>query len=55
MRVFHTAKLENILEKIELAGWRQKLSEPLTHNEQAMSDNWKFCALGERIKKKGET
>lgn len=53
MRVFYTAKLENILEKMELIGWRQRLSEPLTHNEQAMSDNWKFCALGERIKKEG--
>ena len=38
---------------MELTGWRQMLSEPLTHDEQVMSDNWKFCALGERIKKEG--
>ncbi len=53
MRVFYTPKLENILEKIELTDWRQKLREPLTHNEQSLSDNWKYCALGERIKREG--
>ena len=53
MRVFYTQKLENILEKIELSDWRQRLQEPLTYNEQSMSDNWKYCALGERIKKEG--
>lgn len=54
MRVFYTSKLENILEKMELTEWRQKLSEPLTNNEQTMSDNWMQCALGERIKKEGK-
>ncbi len=53
MRVFYTQKLENILEKMELNDWRQRLSQPLTHKEQALSDNWKYCALGERIKKEG--
>ena len=53
MRVFYTQKLENILEKIELSDWRQRLQEPLTHNEQSLSDNWNYCALGERIKKEG--
>jgi len=53
VRVFYTPKLENILEKIELTDWRQKLREPLTHNEQSLSDNWKYCALGERIKREG--
>ncbi len=53
MRVFYTQKLENILEKIELTDWRQRLREPLTHNEQSLSDNWKSCALGERIKREG--
>ena len=47
MRVFYTQKLETILEKIELSNWRQRLQEPLTCNEQSLSDNWKFCALGE--------
>ena len=53
MRVYYTQKHENILELVELRDWRQKLSQPLTHNEQSLSDNWKSCALGERIKKEG--
>lgn len=54
MRVFYTQKLENILEKIELTDWRQRLREPLTHSDQALSDNWKHCALGERIRREGK-
>jgi len=53
MRVFYTQKLENILEKIELNDWRQRLQEPLTSNEKSLSDNWKFCALGERMRREG--
>ncbi|MDE2026386.1 MAG: hypothetical protein KGJ07_07880 [Patescibacteria group bacterium] len=54
MRVFYTQKLENLLERIELSDWRQRLREPLTYNEQTLSDNWKYCALGERIKREGK-
>ncbi|HJU12955.1 MAG TPA: hypothetical protein VJ792_00680 [Candidatus Nitrosotalea sp.] len=53
MRVFYTQKLENLLETIELTDWRQRLREPLTYNEQSLSDNWKYCALGERIRREG--
>jgi hypothetical protein len=53
MRVFYTQKLENVLEKIELSDWRKMLREPLTYNEQSLSDNWKFCALGERMRREG--
>ena len=53
MRVFHTQKLDDILGKIELSDWRQRLREPLTVSEYALSDNWKSCALGERMKKEG--
>ena len=53
MRVFHTPKLENLLERIDLSDWRQRLREPLTYSEQTLSDNWKFCALGERIRREG--
>ena len=53
MRVFHTQKLDDFLGKIELSDWRQRLREPLTNTEHAMSDNWKYCALGERMKKEG--
>ena len=52
MRIFYTYKLENILEKIELTDWH-KLREPLTYGHQTLSDNWKSCALGERIRKEG--
>jgi hypothetical protein len=53
MRVFYTQNLESILEIIELNDWRQRLREPLTCQEQSLSDNWKYCALGERIKREG--
>ncbi len=53
VRVFHTQKLDGILDKIELSDWRQRLREPLTVSEHALSDNWKSCALGERMKKEG--
>ncbi len=53
MQVFYTQNLENILERIELSDWRQRLQEPLTYREQSLSDNWKYCALGERIKREG--
>ncbi len=53
MRVFYTQKLEEILGKIELSDWRQKLREPLTKHHETLSDNWKCCALGERMQKEG--
>lgn len=53
MRVFYTQKLEGVLESIDLGDWRQRLARPLTYKEQCLSDNWKSCALGERIRKEG--
>jgi len=53
VRVFHTQKLDDILGRIELSDWRQRLREPLTVSEHMLSDNWKSCALGERMKKEG--
>ncbi|MGC1425676.1 MAG: hypothetical protein WA833_03130 [Nitrosotalea sp.] len=53
MRVFHTQKLDDLLGRIELSDWRKRLQEPLTNKEHQMSDNWKSCALGERMKKEG--
>ncbi len=55
VRVFYTQKLDDILGKIELSDWRQRLREPLTVSEHALSDNSKSCALGERMKKEGRT
>ena len=54
MRVFYTQKLDGILQKIELTDWRLKLRAPLTYSHQTESDNWKSCALGERMKKEGK-
>lgn len=53
MKVFHTQKLGEILGKIELTDWRRLLREPLTGAEHDLSDNWKSCALGERMKREG--
>ena len=53
MRVFYSQKLEDLLGKIELSDWRQKLCKPLTTHHETLSDNWKFCALGERMQKEG--
>ncbi|MDE1812207.1 MAG: hypothetical protein KGH86_00125 [Thaumarchaeota archaeon] len=53
MRVFYTQKLDDILGKIELTDWRQRLLMPLTSTEHMLSDNWKSCALGERMKREG--
>ena len=41
----------DILGRIELSVWRQRLREPLTSVGHTLSDNWKSCALGERMKK----
>ena len=54
MRVFYTQKLEEILGKIELSDWRQKLREPLTKHYETLSGNWKFCALDERMQREGQ-
>ena len=53
MRVFYSQKFEDVLKKIDLIDWRQKLREPLTYQHQTLSDNWKSCALGERIRVEG--
>ena len=53
MRVFNTQKLDDILGRIELSDWRQRLRKPLTSRGYTLSDNWKSCALGERMKKEG--
>ncbi len=53
MRVFYTQKLDDILGRIELADWRQRLQKPLGTMENTLSDNWKSCALGERMRREG--
>ena len=55
VRVFYTQKTENILQKMELTEWRMRVQEQLEQTHQEMSDNWKMCAIGERIKLEGKS
>jgi hypothetical protein len=48
--VFYSQKTEQLIKKIELVQWRKRLQENISHDHQELSDNWKMCALGERIK-----
>ena len=53
VRVFYSQKTEQLIKKMELADWRKKIQGQLTQEHQELSDNWKMCALGERIKIEG--
>ena len=53
VRVFYTQKTEQLIHKMELTNWREKIRGQLTQEHQELSDNWKMCALGERIKIEG--
>ena len=53
VRVFYSQKTEQLLEKFELVHWRQLAQEKLGQKHQDLSDNWKNCAIGERIRLEG--
>ena len=53
VRVFYTQKTEQLLKKIKLDNWRELIKQEITDQHQDLSDNWKTCAIGERIKKEG--
>jgi hypothetical protein len=53
MRVFYSQKTEQVIKKMELVQWRNTLQQNLTQKHQDLSDNWKTCALGERIRIEG--
>lgn len=53
MRVFYSQKTEQLIKKMELSQWRSMLQDAITQNHQELSDNWKTCALGERIRVEG--
>lgn len=53
VRVFHTQKTEQLINKMTLTHWRQLAQEDLGFKHQNLSDNWKLCAIGERIKLEG--
>jgi hypothetical protein len=54
VHVFYGQRTEKLIKKIELIQWRKRLHENLSHDHQELSDNWKMCALGERIKIEGK-
>jgi len=49
VRVFYTQKTVQLLKKMELKHWRELSKEMLDQKHQDLSDNWKTCAIGERI------
>ena len=53
VRVFYSQKTEQVIKKFKLANWRQLVQEELGQKHQELSDNWKMCAIGERIKLEG--
>ena len=53
VRVFYGQKTEQLINKIELTQWRNRLQEQLNHEHQELTDNWKICALGKRIRIEG--
>ena len=53
VRVFYTQKTEQLLKKMELTQWREMAEQTLEQKHQDLSDNWKTCAIGERIRKEG--
>ena len=53
VRVFYTQKTEQLIKKLEITQWRNRLKEKINQSHQDLSDNWKMCALGERIKIEG--
>jgi len=53
VHVFYSQKTEDLIEKITLTNWRNHVQEELGQEHQDMSDNWKMCAIGKRIKIEG--
>jgi len=53
VRVFFSQKTEQIIQKFELIQWRQLAQQKLEQKHQDLSDNWKSCAIGERIRLEG--
>ena len=53
VRVFYSQKTEQLLKKMELTQWREMTKQTLEQKHQDLSDNWKTCAIGERIRQEG--
>jgi len=48
VHVFYSQKTEQILQKFELAHWRQLVNEKLEQKHQDLSNNWKNCVIGKK-------
>ncbi len=46
VRIFYSQKTEQILQKFELAHWRQLVQEKPEQKHQDLSVNWTNCAIG---------
>jgi hypothetical protein len=53
VRVFYSQKTEDLIKEMRLTNWRQHIQEKLNQSHQDLSDNWKMCAIGERIRIEG--
>ncbi len=53
-KVFFNQKTEQQIKKLELTQRKKNLQENINQNYQDTSDNWKMCALRERIKNEGK-
>jgi len=53
VRGFYSQKTEQILQKFELIHWRQLVQKKFEQKHQDLSDNWKNCVIGERIRLDG--
>lgn len=53
VRVFYSQKTEHLLGEMRLTHWRQRVHVDLNASHQDLSDNWKMCAIGERIRLEG--
>ena len=53
VRVFYSQKTEDLIQKMTLTNWRKQVQNDLGQEHQDMSDNWKMCAIGERINLEG--
>lgn len=53
VRVFYSQKTEDLIQKMTLTNWRKRVQRNLSQEHQDMSDNWKMCAIGERIHVEG--
>ncbi|HSB50680.1 MAG TPA: hypothetical protein VLC72_05065, partial [Nitrosopumilaceae archaeon] len=53
VHVFFSQKTEQIIQKFELIQWRQFAQQKIEQKHQDLSDNWKSCAIGERIRLEG--